>query len=113
MMQLAFVRSNIIMDYGDTVRANILTNHAHAYGPLQQESYIKIEGTHGAVKIRMGTLMDYPVGVPDLFEYVLLEEGQTPKWKTLEVNGSWFPHAFIGSMGELMKARGGSCITTG
>ena len=49
--ELASVRSNIIMDYGDMVRANILTNHHHRFG--KEESYIKLEGTKGAVKIQM------------------------------------------------------------
>jgi predicted dehydrogenase len=26
------------------------------------------------------------------------------KWKTLAVEGSWFPHAFIGSMEQVMQA---------
>lgn len=99
------VRSNIIMDYGDMIRANILTNHAHRFGLQKQDAYIKIEGTKGAIKIKLGLLMNYPEGVPDQFEYVLSDDGRSPEWKTLPVNGSWFPHAFIGSMAEIMKAK--------
>ena len=51
MPQLASVKSNIILDYGEMVRANILTNHCHNYGTPKQQSYIKIEGTKGAVLI--------------------------------------------------------------
>lgn len=105
MNALHSVRSNIIMDYGDMVRANILTNHAHGFGLKNQDAYIKIEGTKGAVKIKMGLLMNYPEGVPDQFEYVLSDDRRSPEWKTLPVNGSWFPHAFIGSMAEIMKAK--------
>lgn len=108
MQQLASVRSNIIMDYGDMVRANILTNHCHQFGLHNQQSYIKFEGTKGAIKIKMGVLMNYPVGVPDIFEYVIIEEGKECKWKTIDIKGSWFPHAFIGSMSEVMKAAEGS-----
>jgi predicted dehydrogenase len=108
MSQLASVRSNIIMDYGDFVRANILTNHCHEFGLTNQHAYIKLEGTKGAVKIKLGLLMDYPKGVPDAFEYVVLQPNQEPQWKTMDIAGSWFPHAFIGSMSQVMLAAEGA-----
>ena len=106
-MELASVRSSIIMDYGEMVRANILTNHNHQFGTEHQQSYIKFEGTKGAVKIQIGLLMNYPEGVKDKFEYVLLEENKKPEWKKIEVEGSWFPHAFMGSMEQVMLAAEG------
>lgn len=111
MPKLASVRSNIIMDYGELVAANILTNHCHNYGTPKQQSYIKIEGSKGAVKINFGALIDYPRGAADSFEYVLLEEGKEPQWKTLNVEGSWFPHAFIGSMEQVLLAAAGKIAT--
>jgi predicted dehydrogenase len=108
MNELASVRSNIIMDYGDMIRANILTNHCHIFGHDKQQSYIKFEGTKGAIKITLGLLMDYPNGMPDRFEYILLEEGKNAEWKTLDIEGGWFPHAFIGSMAQVMLAAEGS-----
>jgi len=104
MDQLASVRSNIIMDYGDMIRANILTNHCHQFGLEQQHSYIKFEGTQGAIKINMGLLMNYPHGVADQFQYITMTGNEPGKWKTLAVEGSWFPHAFIGSMEQVMQA---------
>lgn len=104
MTELASVRTNIIMDYGDLVRANILTNHCHKFGYRNQQSYIKFEGTKGAIKINMGVLIDYPRGVPDSFEYVVMEEGKEPAWQQLKIEGGWFPHAFIGSMEQVMMA---------
>jgi predicted dehydrogenase len=104
MSQLASVRSNIIMDYGDMVRANILTNHCHQFGMEHQHSYIKFEGTQGAIKINMGLLVNYPHGVPDQFQYITMTGHEPGKWKTLAVEGSWFPHAFIGSMEQVMQA---------
>ena len=71
MPQLASVRSNIIMDYGDMIRANILTNHCHNYGLPKQQSYIKIEGSKGAIKINFGALINYPRGAADSFEYLV------------------------------------------
>lgn len=107
MPALASVRSNIIMDYGDMIRANVLTNHCHNYGEPKQHSFIKIEGSKGAVLIRFGALINYPRGAADSFEYVILEEGKAPVWKEKQIDGSWFPHAFIGSMEQLMLAVSG------
>lgn len=104
MPALASVRSNIIMDYGNMVRANILTNHCHNFGRPNQGSYIKIEGNKGAVKISFGALIDYPRGDADSFEYILLEDGPNATWKEMKIEGSWFPHAFIGSMAQVMLA---------
>jgi len=108
MPELASVRTSIIMDYGPMIRANILTNHSHDFGLQQQHSYIKLEGTRGAIKIRLGVLMNYPHGVPDSFEYCVVENGKPREWRTLEIAGSWFPHAFIGSMSQLMLAAEGA-----
>ncbi|HEV8282944.1 MAG TPA: Gfo/Idh/MocA family oxidoreductase [Chitinophagaceae bacterium] len=108
MPELASVRSNIIMDYGDMVRANILTNHCHNYGVPKQQSYIKIEGSKGAVKISFGALIDYPRGAADSFEYFLLSEGKDAQWHKKKIEGSWFPHAFIGSMAQVMLAAEGA-----
>lgn len=104
MMELASVRSNVIMDYGSMTRANILTNHCHVFGAKHQQSYIKFEGTRGAVLIKMGVLMNYPQGIPDSLEYIVLEKDKEPVWQTLEIAGSWFPHAFIGTMAQMMIA---------
>lgn len=106
MPQLAEVKSNIILDYGEMLRVNISTNHIHEFGPDQQDAFIKVEGTKGAVKIKLGLLMNYPDGIPDEFEYVLLGDGST-EWHSLPINGSWFPHGFIGSMHEMIRAKQG------
>jgi predicted dehydrogenase len=105
---LSSSRSTILFDYGDTMHAVINTNHDHDFGPDHQESYIKWEGTKGAIKAKMGLLMNYPHGVPDIFEYCIIEEGHSPEWKRLELEGSWFPEAFIGTMANLMRFNEGS-----
>jgi predicted dehydrogenase len=106
--KLASTRSNIILDYGDTLRANIETNHGHDFGLTHQESYVKWEGTKGAIKAKIGLLLNYPKGEADGFEYCILEQGKKPKWKSVAVKGSWFPDAFIGSMASLMRYLEGS-----
>ena len=101
-IKLASTRSNIILNYGDKIRSSISTNHDHNYGLEHQESYVKWEGTKGAIKVQLGILMDYPRGRPDIFEYVQTESVQDSQWRAVEIPGSWFPDAFIGSMGSLM-----------
>ncbi|MDN3594847.1 Gfo/Idh/MocA family protein [Zunongwangia endophytica] len=101
--ELAQVRSSIIMDYGAYKRANILTNHNHGYAQKYQRSFIKIEGTRGAVRIEIGVLKNYPNGSKDRFEYILFDKHKD--WQDEPVEGTWFPHAFIGSMQEMITAR--------
>lgn len=99
-------RSTIIMDYGDNPRVTIATNHNHQYGTDNQESYFKFEGSKGAIKITAGLLMNYPDGLPDKFEYILLDE-KDAGWQTIDIKGSWFPEAFIGTMSSLMSHANG------
>lgn len=106
--KLASASSTIILDYPDPVRATISTNHMHRFGSKHQESYLKWEGTKGAIKARIGLLMDYPRGVGDEFEYCVLREGQETEWVKVPIEGSWFPEAFIGSMAQVMRAKEGS-----
>lgn len=106
MMNMASVRSNIILDYGDVTRANIQTNHGHEGGRKYQESSVKIEGDLGAVKIKVGVNLNYPKGEPDTFEYCLY--GERPEWIEAPIQGSWFPEAFIGPMANLMRKLEGS-----
>jgi predicted dehydrogenase len=106
--KLASTRSTLILDYGDTLRANITANHGHDFGLTHQESYVKWEGTKGAIKAKIGLLLNYPKGEPDAFEYCILQNGKKPTWKAVAVKGSWFPDAFIGSMASLMRYLEGS-----
>lgn len=109
--RLTSTRSTIILDYGDRIRANIEANHGHAYGPKHQESFIKWEGTKGAIRVRLGLLLDYPRGREDQFEYIILEASRDPEWKTIAVDGAWFPDAFIHSMRSLLSFLDGSATS--
>jgi predicted dehydrogenase len=100
---LASVSSTIILDYPNPLRVGISTNHSHNFGPKHQESYLKWEGTKGAIKARIGLLMDYPRGVGDTFEVCIPEAGKEPEWRAMDIEGSWFPEAFIGTMGEVQR----------
>lgn len=99
--ELEATRSNIILDYDQFTQARILTNHGHDYGLEHQESYLKIEGTKGAIKIKIGLSLDYPNGMPPKMEYVILEDRKG--WREINLNGGWFPHAFVGTMAGLQN----------
>lgn len=106
--KLASTRTNIALDYGDTLRANITANHGHEFGPRHQESYVKWEGTRGAIKARLGLLLNYPQGEPDALEVCTLDPAGHPgEWRSLELAGRWYPHAFIGTMAALMRFAAG------
>jgi predicted dehydrogenase len=107
MMELASTRTSIAFDYGDVRRANISTNHGHAFGTRHQESSLTLEGTRGAVVARMGVNLDYPRGKPDELEYCLLGGAGTPAWQSVRLDGAWFPDAFIGPMASLMRFASG------
>ena len=98
---LADVKSSIILDYGDLLRVTVSANHCHEGGLANQESYVRLEGSEGVAKVTLGLCMDYPRGRPDVFEYCLFGDG-TPSWETLDIEGTWMPHAFIGTMASVM-----------
>ena len=56
--KLAATRSTLLLNYGDSVRAQISTNHGHEYGSRHQESFVKWEGTQGAIKATLGVLLN-------------------------------------------------------
>lgn len=103
MSELASTKSEIILDYGDQIRAAISTNHGHEFGVEHQESFFKVEGTKGAVKVTFGANLNYPHGISDRFEYCIPENGKTPSWQQIDLPGSWFPDAFAGSMGSFQS----------
>lgn len=109
--ELAATRTTMALDYGDHMRATITTNHHHVWGPDHQESYVKWEGTDGAIKATLGSLIDYPRGIPNVFEYATLMGGAPEPWQPVALEGSWFPHAFIGTMSSLQRYVEGSAST--
>ena len=102
--KMAQSRSNLLFDFGPMTRAAIATNHGHVFGLEHQESYVKWEGTQGAIKARLGLLMNYPDGEPDALSYCGLDDDGSPTgWRDVPLQGSWYPHAFVGPMADLMR----------
>ena len=108
---LASTRSVIILRYGDRpLRVVVSTNHDHDYGGRFEESFVKWEGTQGAVRAQLGLLLDYPSGGQDALDYILRDEREQG-WRPIPFEGSWFPDAFIGSMSALQRFVEGSVST--
>lgn len=109
--EVATTRSTILLRYRDRpLRVTVSTDHDHAFGPGHEESFVQWEGTRGAIRAQMGLLLDYPDGGPDRLEVVLLDD-KDAGWQLVSVEGSWFPDAFIGSMGAVQRFVEGSVPT--
>ena len=104
-------RTEMLLHYpGRPLRVAIGANHDHRFGSQYEQSYIKWEGTQGAIRAQMGLLLDYPAGGPDKLEIQLDSDAQR-RWRALPFTGSWFPDAFIGSMTTLHRFLDGSLAT--
>jgi predicted dehydrogenase len=96
--------------FAGELRAAVLTNHHVAFGLEGQQSELRVEGTEGAVVRKLGLLMNYPRGVPDGFRFTSRRLG-AGQWISAELEGSWFPDAFVGPMSSLMRALAGEIET--
>ncbi len=96
-------RNYIVFEYPSDLRACFIVNH-HSSAPADDlEARFTIEGTEGRCEGLIGLLLNYPVGRSDLLTVShanLLPAG----FLRLELEGRWFPDAFIGPMASLMDA---------
>jgi len=107
---LAATKTIAILDYGNSKRVFVATNHNHNFGPEHQHSFVQWEGLNGSARITMGVNLDYPIGKPDTAEYA--ERGSdSPHWRSVPVGGNNFPDAFMGTMGALQCFAEGSAST--
>ncbi len=97
--ELAATKSVIILDYGEWIRAVISTNHDQKVTNVQH-SYVQWEGTRGVMRAQMGVNLDYPTGRPDFLSFAAKN---AIGMQDIPISGSWFPDAFIGSMGSLQR----------
>jgi predicted dehydrogenase len=98
------VRTSIILDYGDTIRASLVMNHTHRFGTDRAVSEFKIEGTRGAAVAKMGVNLNYPKGVPDSLEVTAAGD---LNWRPIVLRGSWYLEAFEGPMSNLQRVAAG------
>src|SRR3546814_9905776 len=66
-------------------------------------SDLRIEGSDGAMMVKLGLLLDYPTGEPD--ELWFARRGGP--WEQVPLDGAWFPDAFIGPMANLQRVAAG------
>ena len=103
--RLHSVRSNLLFLYDPAVQATIHTNHGHRWGLDHAESFLKVEGTQGAIKLQMGGNMAYPRS--DLDYLKVTTDATKGDWLDVDLEGSWFPDAFKGPMANVMRFAGG------
>jgi predicted dehydrogenase len=100
---LAQTRTSAILDYGPPLRVTLSINHHHDFGRKFQDASFRIEGTKGAAMVKLGLLLDYPRGEPDEL-WLANKDGP---WRQVELQGSWFPDAFVGPMANLQRFAAG------
>jgi len=100
---LAQTRTSAILDYGERLRCLMSINHNHACGRKFQSAWFRLEGTGGAMMVKLGVLFDYPNGEAD--ELWLCRRGGA--WEQVPLSGSWFIEAFMGPMRNLQRVAAG------
>jgi predicted dehydrogenase len=87
-----------ILEYDDGLRAISIDN---CFTWVDQGIEWRVEGTEGVAKGTIGW-PDYPAGSPSTLDFTTTRQPDywfQPRWTE-----RWFPQAFIGTMGQLMRA---------
>ncbi|MEK3935558.1 Gfo/Idh/MocA family oxidoreductase [Sporosarcina sp. FSL W7-1349] len=96
-------RTLIHMKFPGYARGLVYDNHNNWSTQDDWYATYRFEGTEGIIKGQNGALYNYPFGQEDTIEFTsnkLIKD----TWFKPNLEGKWFPHAFIGTMGELMRA---------
>jgi predicted dehydrogenase len=96
---LAQTRTSVLLDYGDLRRGVMSINHNHQGGRQFQSAWFRIEGSAGAIMVKLGVCFDYPRGEAD--ELWFCPNGGA--WRQVPLTGSWFIEAFMGPMRNLQR----------
>jgi predicted dehydrogenase len=95
----AQTRTSAILDWGDLRRGLLTINHNHQGGRRFQSAWFRIEGTGGAMMVKLGVCFDYPRGEGD--ELWFCPSGG--EWRQVPLTGSWFIDAFMGPIRNLQR----------
>ena len=87
-----------ILEYADGLRAIGLDN---CYTWADHNIQWRVEGTEGIAKGTIGW-PDYPAGSPSTITWTT--RAADGRWETPTWDETWFPQAFKGTMGQLMRA---------
>jgi predicted dehydrogenase len=96
-------RTLLHIKFAGEARGLIHDNHNHIAGEDDWYATFRFEGTEGIIKGTNGSLYNYPVGREDTLSFHS-KRIHPDYWFTPTLHGKWFPHAFMGTMGELMRA---------
>lgn len=96
-------RTMVHMRFSGELRALIHDNHNNWASEDDWYATFRFEGTKGIIKGTNGALYNYPQGREDTLSFIS-NELDPNCWFHPVLEGKWFPHAFMGTMGELMKA---------
>lgn len=86
--------------YDEGVTALVHANHINRGGDNRAE--FRIDGDQGSIRGTLGLLYDYPVGRVDTLE-VNSQVVATDGWTPYPVTTRWFPDAFRGTIGSVMR----------
>ncbi|MEM7047442.1 MAG: Gfo/Idh/MocA family oxidoreductase [Pseudomonadota bacterium] len=95
----AQTRTTVILDYPQPLRSLMSINHNHQGDSTYHTARFRIEGTDGALMIKLGVMYDYPKGAPD--ELWFCKNGGAPE--QIDLEGSWFVDAFMGTMRNVQR----------
>ncbi len=87
--------------YDEGVTALVHANHINRGGDNRAE--FRIDGDRGSIRGTLGLLYDYPVGRVDTLE-VNSQVLPTDGWTPYPVTTRWFPDAFRGTIGSVMRS---------
>ena len=104
---LAQTRTSVLLDYGDLRRGVMSINHNHQGGRQFQSAWFRIEGTAGAIMIKLGVCFDYPNGEADALWFC----PNGGAWRQVPLTGSWFIESFMGPMRNLQRFDAGEDTT--
>jgi predicted dehydrogenase len=99
----AETRTLLHIKFPGEARGLIHDNHNHIATEDDWYATYRFEGTEGIIKGTNGSLYNYPVGREDTLSF-FTKRLHEDYWFTPRLHGKWFPHAFMGTMGELMRA---------
>ena len=87
--------------YDNGITALVHANHINRGGDNRAE--FRIDGDKGSIRGTLGLLYDYPTGRVDTLE-VNSQVVPTDGWTPYPVTTRWFPDAFRGTIGSVMRA---------
>ena len=97
---LAETRSFTILEYSETLRGVVISNHSNWSG--SPRAIFRCHGVDGRSKTSLG-MKDYPLASPDTFSFT--SRARPPLWTHKhEFRDRWLPDAFAMPMADLMCA---------